>query len=313
MNPVAGALIPVFAVILIGYVLRETRLVAEQHWPAIDHLNYFVLFPVLIVKTLAVADLSAVPVLRVAAAMLSAIGVLSGLLFLVRKPLSLLLGLAPAGFTSVFQGVTRWHTFVAFSIVAALYGPPGIAIASIGLAAMTPVLNLLNVGILARYGHHPGGTGQSPWRLLAKNPFIISCLVGIAVNIAGLRPPEPLLASMDLIGRAALGTALLSVGAALKLREATGHLLPSAVTAIIRLVGMPLLMLGFARLYDVGAMPLAIATICGGVPTASSGYILARQMGGDAELMASIITFQVLAAALTLPLAIWLATQLTNL
>jgi predicted permease len=312
MSPVAAALIPVFAVILIGYSLRETRLVADEHWPAIDHLNYFVLFPVLIIKTLAVADLSSVPVMRVAAAMLAAICSMAGLLFLLRKPLSLLLGVAPAGFTSVFQGVTRWHTFVAYSIIAALYGAPGIAVTSIGLAVMTPVLNLLNVGILARYGRHPGDIRPSPLRLLARNPFIISCLIGIALNATGLRPPEPALAAMDLIGRAALGTALLSVGAALRLGQAFGQRLPVVATGTIRLVGMPLLMLGFGRLLDIGAMPLVIAAICGGVPTASSGYILARQMGGDAELMASIITFQVLAAALTLPLAIWLATLLTN-
>jgi predicted permease len=36
-------------------------------------------------------------------------------------------------------------------------------------------------------------------------------------------------------------------------------------------------------------------------PTAPSAYILARQLGGDTEAMASIITFQTLLAFLAMP------------
>ena len=45
--------------------------------------------------------------------------------------------------------------------------------------------------------------------------------------------------------------------------------------------------------------------ICGSVPGASSSYILARQLGGDAPLMANITTAQTLAAMLTMPLILW--------
>jgi predicted permease len=43
------------------------------------------------------------------------------------------------------------------------------------------------------------------------------------------------------------------------------------------------------------------------VPTATSAYILARQMGGDAELMAAIITAQTLLSMLTLPVVLMLS------
>ena len=39
---------------------------------------------------------------------------------------------------------------------------------------------------------------------------------------------------------------------------------------------------------------LAIAVIFGAMPTAVNGYILARELGGDTSLMASIITLQTL-------------------
>jgi predicted permease len=40
------------------------------------------------------------------------------------------------------------------------------------------------------------------------------------------------------------------------------------------------------------------------VPSTSSAYVLARQMGGNAPLMAEIITVQTLFAIVTMPIAI---------
>ena len=49
---------------------------------------------------------------------------------------------------------------------------------------------------------------------------------------------------------------------------------------------------------------LAVVTVCSAVPTASSAYVLARQMGGDAPLLAQIITLQTILAAITMPVVI---------
>ena len=53
------------------------------------------------------------------------------------------------------------------------------------------------------------------------------------------------------------------------------------------------------------AQALSAALICAAVPGASSSYILARQLGGDAPLMANITTAQTLAAMVTMPLILW--------
>jgi len=45
--------------------------------------------------------------------------------------------------------------------------------------------------------------------------------------------------------------------------------------------------------------------ICGAAPTAGTVYIMARQMGGDADMAAAIITFQTLSAVITLPLMLY--------
>lgn len=60
-------------------------------------------------------------------------------------------------------------------------------------------------------------------------------------------------------------------------------------------------------LFGIEGIARTVAVIAGAVPTAASSFILARQMGGDAPLMANLITVQVLLAVFSLPLMMWLA------
>jgi hypothetical protein len=55
------------------------------------------------------------------------------------------------------------------------------------------------------------------------------------------------------------------------------------------------------EMLDVSGHAQQVAVMCAAVPTGSGAYVLARQMGGDAPLVASILTLQVIVAAVTLP------------
>ena len=55
------------------------------------------------------------------------------------------------------------------------------------------------------------------------------------------------------------------------------------------------------RLFGVDGLAREIAVLWAAMPTAPASYTLARQMGGDAKLMATIITLMTLTAALTMP------------
>ena len=71
---------------------------------------------------------------------------------------------------------------------------------------------------------------------------------------------------------------------------------------------LPALALTLAAWFGLSGGNLAIVAICAAVPTSSSAYVLARQMGGDAPLLAQIITLQTILAAITMPIAISLMT-----
>ena len=79
------ALLPVFIVILVGYGLRRSELIAEDHWTAVDHVCYYVLFPAIIFKEIAAADFSNVPVWSMALAMILGIISMFALLLALRR------------------------------------------------------------------------------------------------------------------------------------------------------------------------------------------------------------------------------------
>jgi predicted permease len=275
-----------------------------MHWPGIDHVCYFVLFPAIIFKEIAAADFSAVPVWRMASAMIVALCVMFAVLLILRVPLCTALKINGSQFTSLFQGATRWHTFIAFAIVPLLFGNGALALAAVSAATMTPLLNVVCVVVMSLYVRPDGGppaAGRLAMVVL-RNPFFLSSMGGVLFQVLGL--PLPALATqvLDMIGRGALGLALLTVGAGLSFSEAAASKMTVGVATVLKLLALPFLMYVALRGFGVSGTPAAVAIICSAVPTGSGAYVLARQMGGDAPLVANILTSQVICAALTIPL-----------
>jgi predicted permease len=236
-----------------------------------------------------------------ALALILGVIIMSVLLLVLRRPLSSFLALNGPQYTSLFQGATRWHTFIALAIVPPLFGAEALALAAVAAAAMTPLLNVINVGVLGVYA--AAKPPELKYLLLAitKNPFVISCIVGILFQTTGIRLPGTIFAVLDIVGKGALGLALLAAGAGLRFGELRASGATTALATVLKLAVMPLIVFAMTKLLGVSGIPQHVAVICAAVPTGSGAYVLARQMGGDAPLVASILTLQVIVAALTLP------------
>jgi hypothetical protein len=160
---------------------------------------------------------------------------------------------------------------------------------------------------------HYAAPAKPHWRevmlAIAKNPFIWSCGVGIALNLLHVPVPATLHAFGDALGRAALALGLLLVGAGLQI---AGLMRPAAatwITAALKLAVLPAIAITLGRAFGATGTPLAVIACCASVPTASNAYVLARLMGGDTKLLAEILTVQTILAAITMPIAIELASH----
>jgi malonate transporter len=303
MAVVIAALLPVFLLIVLGFVLKRTLIRPETQWQGLERLTYYVLLPLFLIQTLVKADLSTVPVGGVGGALLlSALAI--SLLCLALRPLLARAGVDGPAFTSIFQGATRWQNYVALSVSASMFGNPGLAIASVAMIAIVPMVNVLSVSVLAHYASPEKRSAGSIILTVAGNPLIWACAIGLALNVTHLPLPKLWHEVADALGRSALAIGLLVTGAGLQLKGLFRPSLAAGVAVFLKLVLMPVIAVALALRFGLTGDNLAVVTICSAVPTASSAYVLARQMGGDAPLLAQIITLQTILAAVTMPIAI---------
>ena len=304
MIAVVAALLPVFLLIITGFLLRRWLIAEDAHWVGLERLLYYVMFPALLVESLSRADLSKVPVLAVGGTLLAAVLLVAALCLALRPLLARHLHADGAAFTSLFQGATRWQTFVALAVAGNLYGDLGLALSSVAMVAMIPVLNAMSVWVLVRYA-----TASRPdWRAvlitIARNPFIWACFVGLALNPVSAWMPQPAHAFIDALGRSSLALGLLIVGAGLRIDELLRPNAVMAVTCLLKLVVMPAIVVAIGYGCGLSGTNLAVVACCASVPASSNSYVLARQMGGNAPLMAQILTFETALAAITMPIVL---------
>jgi predicted permease len=303
MANVLAALVPVFLIIALGVALKRFLLPEASHWIALERLTYFVLFPALLVVSIARTDLGGVAVVEVTIALLGAIAIVGSVLMLARRPLSRALRVDGPGFTSVFQGALRWNTYIGLAVSGGLAGPAGLAVAAVAIAVIIPTVNALSVIVLARHGT-TGGDARLILMQLARNPFIWSCAAGILINALHVPVPPVLMSFADILGRASLALGLLVVGAGLRLGDLRRPRAATWLTAVLKLAVLPGLAVAIGVACGLRGVDLLVVAIASAVPSAPNGYVLARQMGGDAPLLAEMLTIQTILAAVTLPLVI---------
>ncbi|UOM35031.1 AEC family transporter [Acuticoccus sp. I52.16.1] len=297
------ALTPTALLIGLGHVLRwRTTLLPEGFWTPAERLAYFVLLPALIVHSLAMADFSGVPVGAMVVALAVPLLVVGAGLVVSRRAVELP---GPA-FTSVFQGAIRFNTYVGVTAAIALYGSEGAALAAIAIATIVPTVNVLCVLVFAHYASTGAGL-RTAMRSIVTNPLIIACAVGIALHVAGLPLPPGIEGFVKSLGQSALPLGLLCVGAALDRRTLGASPRAALIASGAKFAAMPTLTAMACLALGLTGVPALIAVLFNALPTASSSYVMARQLGGDAPLMASLVATQTVAAAVTLPVAMILA------
>lgn len=301
------ALIPVALLIALGHILRRIDFPGEAFWPLAERLAYFVLLPTLFAYSLYSADLSGMPIAAMAAGL--TIPALVGTLVLMLANRGLKFD--GAVFTSVVQGGIRFNNYVGVTAAVGLLGVTGAALAAVTNAILVPTVNILCALIFARYaGRNPSLAGIA--RAIALNPLILGCLIGIALRLTGISLPQAVEGFASALGQAALPIGLLCVGAALDFRALGRGIYPATVAVLAKFLLVPAITLIVCLAVGLDGPAALVVILIQCLPTASSSYIMARQLGGDAPLMAGIIALQTLIGVITVPLTLLLLTPLVD-
>ena len=289
---------PLFALICLGFLLARRGFPDAGFWPAAERINYFILFPALLVSSLADAPLRDPEILRLGGAAIVTILVASALLALARRAR----GTPAARFGPALQGLIRFNTYLGLAITTSLVGSTGVERAAVYLAVAVPLVNVLS--IMALTGGTAGIGGLV--RTVLRNPLILACLAGMALALSGIGLPWGTGRFLSLVGQGSLPLGLLCVGAALQPRALRQDIVTLAGNGALRLLAMPVLAAGVALLFGLEGPAALVLVVFSAMPTAPTAYVLTRQLGGDGTLMAGLVTFQTLAAVLTIPVVLTL-------
>lgn len=293
------SILPVFLLVLLGVGLKRWPLINGSLWDGLEQLGFYVLFPALLFVTLSQADFSAIETGAVSiVANLSVLLMSIGTLAL--WPLLRRNGVDTPAFTTIFQTTTRWNGFMALAIAEKVAGPSGLTLVALVMAAIIVPLNFINVGVMVWFGGGDRNLKDFAVKIIS-NPIILGAGTGVIVNLTGLPIYAPLIQTVELVSQSSLSLGLIMVGAGLKISDALKpH--PSAILAtVLKLIVFPIVMVALALTFDIEGEALTMLALSAAVPTAMNGYLLAKQMGGDAPLYAATATIQTAAAFFTIP------------
>jgi malonate transporter len=304
-NPsVLTSLLPVFFIIICGYGLKQSKFPGDHFWPGAERIVYYILFPSLLFSSSAGASWEFYSVASMVWAILITMFVMSGLLLILRPRLTK----KDASFTSVFQGSVRFTSYIGLAAAFSLFGDEGLYLAAVLITVLIPLVNVLSIMVLVRYGGQEGGWYWI-FTTVIKNPLIIACIAGMLVNLLGFQLPAIIENLTSILGRGSLPLGLLAVGASLEITAIKKTSAEIIYACLLKLILLPVLMWLACTLLGVDNLSTAVAVLFAALPGSPLSYILAKQLGGDTKLMSSIIAVQTGVSMISLPVVIALVTS----
>ncbi len=305
MNQTFYVILPLILMVAIGHFAARSGKFSDSDWLGIEKLSFQILLPALLVKAIVGSDLSleksGLYGLGIFIAFTVAGAITMGLRVLPKSTIS------NAQLSSLFQTSTRWNGLITLTIADQIFPENGLVIVTVAMGLMIPVINISNIAMVS-YLNARDFSMVALLENIAKNPLILGCAVGIVLNIAHLQPPAPIMLTLDYISRGALAVGLLAVGAGFSARRLMTLNWQVIWAVLIKFIVAPACACFCARLFHLDPIETLCAILIVATPTATNGYIVARQMGGDAELYAIILNWQLVISIAAFPAMIALMT-----
>jgi malonate transporter and related proteins len=294
----AQLLIPDFALILFGYLLCRFTAIDRSVWAPVEKLVFYVLFPVLLFSSIVKSPIHLGEVSNFVFA-----GVLTGVCTVaLAYSLPFLPGIknhfATRDHAASAQIAFRFNSYIGLALAERLAGPPGLLLISILIGICVPMFNMAAIWPMARHSQM-GVLGE-----IARNPFVIATLSGLAANLLGFRFPDWLAPTVNRIGGASIPLGLMAAGAGMQFATlARAKTLAVSVLAIRHAIA-PVIALGLSLLFRLSPVQATVLMMFSALPTAPTAYVLAARMGFDGGYVAGLVTLSTLLGVLSLPFAL---------
>jgi predicted permease len=298
---IADLILPVFAVILTGWIVGITGYLSRALSDALIHFAYNIAMPALLIVTIAQEPSHSLINWR----FLVAFGGGSLLCFLLVFGMVSIRGsrsLASRTMHGMAASMTNTG-FVALPVLQAIYGPRAVLPAAIATVFVAVVMFPVAV-ILLELGQRDEHGSRTPPMVTAKhvvlNPMVLSTLVGMLCSILGLRMPGPVSAYLGILADALTPCALFAIGLGLSIDGLRANIGRASMLSAIKLIIMPLIVYGLSVWLGLDPLYTIAAVICAAVPTAKTVYILAGEYRCEEMMVASTVSLTTLASVVSL-------------
>ena len=300
---ILNIVLPVFSVILLGWLLKQYKLIDQTFLYQTNRLVYYVALPLLLFYKIGTADFFANFNARLVIGSVAAVT----LTFVTSYLYAHLRNYPPAARGTFSQGAFRGNiAYMGLALCLNAYGEAGLTRGGILMGFLVPFLNLFAIFALL-WPHRQSEDDKGGWfwaRQIAFNPLILACFIGIVWSFLTLPIPILLERSLKIATGMALPLALIAIGGSFSLAKLQGDLVRAGLSTGIKIIWMPLLAALLLLLLGVRGTDLGIGVLIAGTPAATATYIMAHQLKGDAELAGSIVMMSTIFSALTYTIAL---------
>ena len=283
-----NATIPIFLVMVAGYLFRQAGIVDDGFVKTLNSFNYKVTLPVLLVVDIAEADFYAVWDTRFVL-----------FCFLVTLLCIVLISLAGTFFVKeklirgeFIQASYRGSAAVlGVAFMQNIYGTS--AIAPLMILATVPLYNVAAVMILSFTAPGAGGLDGKSFKKslqgIAANPIIWGIFIGMVISVSRIKLPFMINRTLHNFSVLATPLALIGLGAGFEGKKALAKIKPTLVSTVIKLFLMPAIFLPMAAWMGFTNEKMVAILIMLGAPTTVSCYIMSRNMGHEGVLSSSCV------------------------
>ncbi len=318
MSATLAIVLPVFAVILLGYGLGKTRLFGEEAVRALTNFCFFVTIPALLFRSMARLEAPHGDALLIVFAFYAAVlatfalGMAAGRLLFGMK-------LAEQALFAV-GGTYSNILLLGLPLSITAFGEQAVLPASALLALQSPILfTLTSITVEIGRGAADGAkTGmlailRTAALSLVKTPILTAMLAGVAWGLTGIGLDPVVDKSLAFLGQAATPTALFALGASLTRFSIGGDLRQVAALGALKLFVLPVACFVSAQyLFGLAPLYVAIAALCGAMPTGVTAFVLAmRYELLVARIAASVIVTSAIAWIIAAALLAWFLPQIS--
>lgn len=296
-----NATLPVFLMMVLGYVLRRIKMLSPEFIKNSNTLNYKVTLPVLLFMDIATIDIGTrwdtSYVLFCAGATTIYFLVIWGLTKLLLKDQSMTGAFVQASFRSS-------AAVLGVAFIQNMYGDSGMA--PLMIIGTVPLYNIYSVIVLTFEANSQSIKEGRKVKLkaaflnIAKNPIILGIVAGIAYSLLPFSLPTVLNKTFNNIAVLATPLALLALGAGFEGRKALTKIKPTIVASAIKLLLIPAVFIPISCMFGFRDDKLVALLIMLASPTTVSCYIMADSMENDSILTSSIIVATTFLGAFTM-------------